>query len=266
LLAELQSLGVQLERRRDRARDPPGGAGPSDHMALSLGESTLMVPVLSDGARASRYRLRVLSGPEDDRRAVVEHDGRIVAEGTVRGTPRFYQLSTKEGIPYNKIALLHSKGVLASTVLQTCFRYNDPAEACQFCALGESLRGGRTLVRKTPEQLAEVAEAAMRLDGSKTWCSPPVTRRLSTAVRPPRALCAGHQASDVAPHSGAVRAADDFGWFERLRDAGADALGCTSRRSSPRCAPGWCRARASCRSRSTSMPSPRRCAYSGGAT
>ena len=36
---------------------------------------------------------------------------------------------------------------------------------CQFCAIGESLKAKRTIARKTPEQLAEVAEAAKRLDG-----------------------------------------------------------------------------------------------------
>jgi biotin synthase-related radical SAM superfamily protein len=36
-----------------------------------------------------------------------------------------------------------------------------------FCAIGQSLAAGRTIARKTPAQLAEVAEAAVRLDGVK---------------------------------------------------------------------------------------------------
>ena len=74
--------------------------------------------------------------------------------------PRFYGLSTEEGIPYWKIAQLHSRDTLATTVLQTCIRYGNSATKCQFCAIGESLKGGRTIARKTPEQLAEVAAAA----------------------------------------------------------------------------------------------------------
>lgn len=40
-----------------------------------------------------------------------------------------------------------------------------PRRAAGFCALGRSLKAGATIAKKTPEQLAEVAEAAKRLDG-----------------------------------------------------------------------------------------------------
>ncbi len=73
--------------------------------------------------------------------------------------PQFYNLTTADGIPYWKIALLHSRDVLATTGLQTCMRCRDAATACQFCAIEKSLEQGRTLARKTPAQLAEVAEA-----------------------------------------------------------------------------------------------------------
>ena len=57
--------------------------------------------------------------------------------------------------------------MLATTVLQTCVRYQSRTKTCQFCAIGQSLAAGRTIARKTPAQLAEVAKAAVELDGVK---------------------------------------------------------------------------------------------------
>jgi radical SAM protein (TIGR04043 family) len=224
VFAELQSLGVQLDEGPHGAAIRKGGAGPSDHMALSIGDTTLMVPVLSRGARSSPFRLRLVGS--DGGHVVVERDARVVAEGTTRGTARFYALSTKDGIPYHKIALLHSTNVLASTVLQTCYRFNDPSTACQFCALGDSLRGGRTLARKTPEQLAEVAAAALRLDAVEHVVL--TTGTPSTPDRGAAHLAACARAIKTAtglPIQVQCEPPDDFTWFERMHSAGADALG-----------------------------------------
>jgi radical SAM protein (TIGR04043 family) len=70
-------------------------------------------------------------------------------------------------VPYSHIATLHGRDVLATTVLQTCIRYQSRTKTCQFCAIGQSLAAGRTIARKTPAQLAEVAKAAVELDGVK---------------------------------------------------------------------------------------------------
>ena len=142
-----------------------GGAGPSDHRALSFGSSTVMVPMRGPGR--SPYRLRILpnDGDQQQSRAMLLREDQPVAEVALPASPHFYRLATADGVPYWKIALLHAQRVLASTVMQSCVRYNDSAQACRFCAIGTSLKEGRTLARKTPEQLAEVAEAAVRLDG-----------------------------------------------------------------------------------------------------
>jgi radical SAM protein (TIGR04043 family) len=49
--------------------------------------------------------------------------------------------------------------------VQECVRYNDSKQRCRFCGIGLSLESGATIHTKTPEQLAEVAAAAKRLDG-----------------------------------------------------------------------------------------------------
>ena len=78
--------------------------------------------------------------------------------------PAFYDLTTADGVRYEQIARLHGYDVLATTVVQTCVRYGE-ADRCRFCAIEQSLRSGATTAVKTPAQLAEVAEAAVRLDG-----------------------------------------------------------------------------------------------------
>jgi radical SAM protein (TIGR04043 family) len=233
LMADLQAAGIAIDDGSGAASaGRRGGAGPSDHRAVSLGNATLMVPMRSAGQ--SPYRLRVLSGspslPAADTapsRAWILRGDDLLAEVSLPPTARFYALSTADGIPYSKIALLHARRVLASTVLQSCVRYADRARACQFCAIGTSLKEGRTLARKTPAQLAEVAEAAVRLDG--------VEQLVLTTGTP---ATADRGAAHLAACAAAVKAAvpslpiqvqceppDDFAWFARLRDAGADALG-----------------------------------------
>ena len=85
---------------------------------------------------------------------------------SVAGTrrPRFYDLETADGVPYWKIALLHLDS-FASTVVQTCSYWGND-DQCKFCGIGVSLDAGRTIVKKSPEQLAEVAMAAKELDGA----------------------------------------------------------------------------------------------------
>ncbi|MGT2424667.1 MSMEG_0568 family radical SAM protein [Amnibacterium kyonggiense] len=78
--------------------------------------------------------------------------------------PRFYDLATADGTSYEQIARLHGRNVLATTVVQTCIRY-DEDQRCRFCAIEASLEAGATIAVKTPAMLAEVARAARDLDG-----------------------------------------------------------------------------------------------------
>jgi radical SAM protein (TIGR04043 family) len=232
LLADLQAMGLAAgaDDAAAGASGRTGGAGPSDHRALSLGGATIMVPMRP--AARSPYRLRVLpsggaGAGAGASRTLLLRDGEEVAEVELPAAPRFYALRTAAGVPYSKIALLHSRRVLASTVMQSCIRYNDAAQACRFCAIGSSLAEGRTLARKSPAELAEVAEAAVRLDGVEQ-----LVLTTGTPATPDRG--AAHLAACVAAVRRAVpglpiavqcEPPDDFGWFQRLAEAGADTLG-----------------------------------------
>src|SRR6267154_3614573 len=164
LINELQSYGVRLVDPKAGHESRRGGAGPSDHKAVTIDGMTVMVPVHTAPAFASPY---VIEKPDALGRSRISRDGISLRDVSFPTRPRFYDRSTADGIPYWKIAVLHSRDVLATTVLQSCIRYQSRTKTCQFCAIGQSLAAGRTIERKTPGQLAEVAKAAVELDGVK---------------------------------------------------------------------------------------------------
>lgn len=223
LITELQSSGVRLVEAERGATGRKGGAGPSDHKAVTIEGTTVMVPVFTGTAARSDY---TVEWNQQSDQANLMLGGVEVAPIAFPQQPRFYSLTTADGIPYWKIALLHSRDVLATTVLQTCMRYSDAATACQFCAIGQSLEADRTIARKTPAQLAEVAEAAVRLDGVKhlvMTTGTPNTRDRGAAYLTECAQVV-KQRVDL-PIQAQCEPPDDFAWFERMRQAGVDSLG-----------------------------------------
>jgi radical SAM protein (TIGR04043 family) len=200
-----------------------GGAGPSDHKAVTIDQETVMVPILTRAAEASPYAVEVRP---DGATATLRKHGEAVAELTFPPVPAFYARTTADGVPYWKIARLHAKDVLATTVLQTCVRYGHRATSCQFCAIGRSLADKSTIAEKRPEHLAEVCAAAVALDGVKhvvmTTGTPPTPDRgakvLSTAA-------AAIKARVAIPIQAQCEPPDDLEWLARMARAGVDTLG-----------------------------------------
>lgn len=163
-MMELQSTGLRLLDPSVGASSRRGGAGPSDHKAVTVDGHTIMVPVHTATAWASPF---VAEAPDALDNSRLMRGTIPVASITFPKVPRFYALQTFDGIPYSHIATLHSSDVLAITVLQNCIRYESRKKTCKFCAIGQSLAAGRTIAHKTPQQLAEVARAAVLLHGVK---------------------------------------------------------------------------------------------------
>lgn len=223
LMTELQSYGVNLIDDHRGAAGRKGGAGPSDHKAIAIDGTTIMVPIFTSAAAQSPYTARFDSATEQ---MMLEKAGTLMTAIELPSQPKFYSLTTADGIPYSKIALLHSHDVLATTVLQTCMRYSDSATACQFCAIGQSLEAGRTIARKTPAHLAEVAEAAVRLDGVKHLVMTTGTPNTSDRGAAYLTECAKAVKTNVnLPIQAQCEPPDDFAWFDRLKAAGVDSLG-----------------------------------------
>ena len=223
LLTELQSHGLRLVTADQGAAGRRGGAGPSDHKAVTVDGTTVMVPVFTGIASQSPYAVAMT---EDGCQGLLSKDSTAVAPISFPTAPRFYGLTTTDGIPYWKIALLHSHDVLATTVLQTCKRYRDPATACQFCDIEKSLEGDRTIAIKTPAQLAAVAEAAVRLDGVKNMIMTTGTPNTGDRGAAYLAVCAqAIKAAVNLPIQAQTEPPDDFIWFERMKASGIDSLG-----------------------------------------
>ena len=213
--AQIAVRGVRMETTDAPVRRT-AGAGPSDDGHVRLAGVGAALPLVSD----SPYTVR---------------DGRLLFEGTDLGIdvepvarPAFYDLQTADGISYEKLARLHSSNVLASTVVQTCVRYAED-QRCRFCAIEQSLANGSTTAVKTPAQLAEVAEAAVRLDGVTQLVL--TTGTSNGRDRGARHLARCAAAVHVAVPELAIQvqceppAPDDLGVIQELKDAGATAIG-----------------------------------------
>ncbi len=223
LLSELQSAGLRVGPADATAPSRTGGAGPTDHKAVTVLGTTIMVPIHTRGAASSPFSTGPVTG---NGQAALFRNGEQIASIQFPPEPKFYGLSTADGIPYWKIAQLHSERVLATTLLQTCIRYGNASTRCQFCAIGESLKAGRTIKEKSPAQLAEVAAAAKKLDRIDnvvmTTGTPPSPDRGAAVLA--AAAYAIKQATNL-PIQAQCEPPDDFHWFVRLRANGVDSLG-----------------------------------------
>jgi len=213
-IVELQSTGIQIGEPIEIQR---GGAGPSDAVAIRVGSYTFMAPSIN---RETAYALEPLEEGFSLRR-----NGEHICGAETVGVPRFYSGQTRDGIPFRKIALLHGSDCLASTVVQTCIRWNS-AERCRFCGIGLSLATGNTIPVKRPEHLAEAAEAAVRLDGIKHIVLTTGTTNYRDKGTIYLAECSRAIAEAVeVPIQVQCEPPDDLGLLGLLRDSGVDSIG-----------------------------------------
>ena len=157
LILDLQTQGLKINTPFERR---PGGAGPSDAGMIWIEGTPVTVPVDSSYVKTSPYTLEA-----EDIGHGIYRNGMRVASATPANRPKFYDMSTADGTPYWKLALMHMDS-LASTVMQTCAYWGND-DQCKFCGIGVSLDSGNTTKVKRPEHLAEVAVAAAELDGAK---------------------------------------------------------------------------------------------------
>lgn len=214
------ATGVPVNRR--------GGAGPSDDGHVRLGGRGAALPIDPTSPYLVRDgRLLRSAGRGDGAGGLSEElwvDTGLEAEAVAR--PRFYDLVTADGVRYDQLARLHGADVLATTVVQTCIRYAED-QRCRFCSIEESLRAGATTAVKRPEQLAEVAEAAVRLDGVRQVVMTTGTSngRDRGARHVARCVRAVKEAVPGLPVQVQVEPPEDLGALAELREAGADSLG-----------------------------------------
>jgi radical SAM protein (TIGR04043 family) len=208
--AEIAVRGVRVDAPVRR----PAGAGPSDDGHLVVDGTNAALPINPESPYVVRES-RLWYGDVDTGLSV-----------QVVRRPRFYDMSTVDGVPYEQIARLHGADVLASTVVQTCIRYAED-QRCRFCTIEESLRSGATVAVKSPAQLAEVAEAAVRLDGVRQ-----MVLTTGTTAGPDRGgrhlqrcVCAVRAAVPGLPIQVQLEPPGDLSVLTDLHEAGATAVG-----------------------------------------
>jgi radical SAM protein (TIGR04043 family)/putative N-acetyltransferase (TIGR04045 family) len=217
LVTELQSLGLILEESFLKRK---GGAGPAEGGTIVVAGRAISVPTGSPYVGRSPYDLKNIAGVF----WICKKATPLVPVETVP-PPGFYRHRTAEGIPFQKIALLHGRDCLATTVLQTCDHWQSHRQ-CRFCGLEVSLRNQSTLPSKTPEQLAEVARKAKELDGIRQ-----VVLTTGAASSPgdeilqlSRCAAAIKQATGLPIHAQCLPPVP-LGGLNSLREAGVDTIG-----------------------------------------
>src|ERR1700728_2188918 len=93
LINELQSYGVRLVDPKAGHESRRGGAGPSDHKALTIDGMTVMVPVHTAPAFASPY---VVDKPDALGRSIITRDGVPLGSVSFPMRPRFYDRTTAD--------------------------------------------------------------------------------------------------------------------------------------------------------------------------
>ena len=153
LKTQLLCCGIRLPEQLRKGRK--GGAGPAGGKYMVIGSTLVNVPVYG-AALKSPFSVKTVGSTYrmDDDTGSGSHEIHFIKD------PHFYQLKTDGGIPYRKIALLHGRDCLATTIYQKCIRQRKTP--CTFCGIELSLHYGTTVERKTPSDLAKVAEAAKK--------------------------------------------------------------------------------------------------------
>ncbi len=207
-------VAIQGIRLLDAPLTRPNGAGPS-----ADGH------VLLDGVGAAI--------PLDPRSPYTVAGGKLLLDGADTGLgveavarPRFYDLTTSDGTSMEMVARLHAADVLATTVVQTCMRY-DPSDRCRFCAIEQSLEQGTTVAVKTPQQIAEVAQAAHDLDGVRQMVMTTGTSRGRDrgATHLARCVRAVREVLPDLPIQVQIEPPGDLASITELYEAGARSIG-----------------------------------------
>ena len=152
---ELLCHGAKIEVSFVKGRK--SGAGPAGGASYLLENgSAVNLPLWTKETNGSNFILREI----EDKSIIYTKNGDQFLTLKKIPDPKFYSLQTSDGISMKKIALLHGKDCLATTLFQRCFYWRSNQQ-CKFCAIELSLEEGKTTSFKKHQQLLEVIEAGI---------------------------------------------------------------------------------------------------------
>lgn len=219
LKVNLQSYGVTLDKGISGGR--ASGAGPAGSVIFLIGCTQINAPFSANTGIESPYKI------------IRDNGGFALFDGATHiagikfpSTPNFYSGNTADNISYRKIALLHGEDCLATTIVQKCDLWGN-GKKCRFCAIELSLKGGNTVLRKTPDELAEVAEMAEKSDSVKHITLTSGTSEDFEELSSYLADCvmAIRKKSSLPVHLQVYPLRDYAEPLKRLKEAGVDTLG-----------------------------------------
>jgi radical SAM protein (TIGR04043 family) len=153
LKIELLCRGARTEENIDKGRK--SGAGPAGGRYFTLQNGTCIeIPLQGKFVKNSPFSIA-----KKDKKWLILRNNQTIAEAKIVPNPKFYQKTTTDGAPMCKVAVLHGKDCLASTVYSKCI-YWTKRKQCKFC--GIELGHKKRITLKKPHQLGEVAEEAFK--------------------------------------------------------------------------------------------------------
>ncbi|MGM0656316.1 MAG: MSMEG_0568 family radical SAM protein, partial [Thermodesulfobacteriota bacterium] len=217
IITELQSFGVRLESLGHGSK---GGAGPTEGSAFIVNGVVFSAPIAGHYVKKSPYFLQ-----KDGKNYLLLKNDRKIAPIDVVAEPKFYHYQTDDGVPFRKLALLHGKDCLATTVLQNCVHWKK-GQQCAFCATEISLSNNSTVKYKTPTQLSQVVRVAYENDNIThivltTGTGDPPGSEIAYLAQCTKAI----KAKVDIPIQVQCAPPPDFCLIDQLHDAGADAVG-----------------------------------------
>ncbi|MFX0133797.1 MAG: radical SAM protein [Candidatus Hodarchaeota archaeon] len=140
--------GASVEKGFNKGRKT--GAGPAGGSFFELEDSIINLPLWPKFAQTSKLKLI-----KDDNDWKIIYNDDVYCNLKKIPPPKFYSVRTTDGVLMKKIALLHGKDCLATTVYQKCIYWAKNLQ-CKFCGIELSFRESDTILKKTPSQILEV--------------------------------------------------------------------------------------------------------------
>jgi len=217
LKIELLCRGARIEKNIDKGRK--GGAGPTGGRYFTLPDETCIeIPLEGKFVESSPFCLVQTDGNWRVLRGTMP-----LAEAKLVPRPKFYDKTTSDGTPMRKVAILHGKDCLASTVYSKCVHWSS-GKQCKFC--GIELGRHDRLIQKQPHQLGEVAEEAFKEGAAKH-----ITLTTGTPSGPDKgALLLAEATKAIKEHVNMpthvqLEPPKDIKFLETLHHAGVDTVG-----------------------------------------
>lgn len=217
LKIELLCKGAKTREAIEKGRK--GGAGPTGGKYFILPDGTCVgIPVRGKFVENSSFTLIQKEG-----KWLILRGKKPLVEVKPVPNPPFYEKTTSDGTSMRKMAVLHGKDCLASTVYSKCIHWLN-GQKCKFCSI--ELWGDERIIQKDPKQLGEVAQEAFREGVAKS-----ITLTSGTPPGRDRGVLLLAQAAKAIkervnlPVHVQLEPLQDVNLFETLRNAGVDTVG-----------------------------------------